>query len=322
MMISEDQKHKELPKLSLVVSVFNEEAILSEFIEEARRCLGELPAVVEYLFVNDGSSDRSGDIVLEAAALDANIKLINLSRNFGHEAAMIAGIDHSSGDAVICIDADLQHPLEKTGEMLNAFMQGYEIITMVRTENRDNSLVKRLTSLMFYRVLNMMSPQDFEPHASDYFLISKRLADIMKSQFRERIRFLRGYIQIIGFKKTKIHYVADKRRSGVSKYSLKKLFNLSLNAILGFSNLPLRIGILMGVVVGLFGFFVGGYSMVMKWQGNPPSGYTTIVVLISFLFAIQFFLIGIIGEYIGYIFIEAQKRPIYLVDTTTNCSVK
>lgn len=305
--------------ISLVVSVYNEEAVLYQFIGEALKYLGELPVTAEYIFVDDGSTDNSAGILLEAAAGNSDIKVICLSRNFGHEAAMIAGIDHSRGDAVICIDADLQHPLEKTGEMFRAFCDGYEIVTMVRTENRENSPLKRITSRMFYKILNIASPLDFEPNASDYFLVSKRVVSILKHQFRERIRFLRGYIQIIGFRKTRIEYVANRREKGESKYSLKKLVNLSVNAIFSFSNLPLRLGVLVGGAVGLFAFFVTTYSLVMKLHGNPPTGYTTIVVLVSFLFSIQFFLLGIIGEYIGYVFLESQKRPIYLVNTTVNC---
>jgi len=315
------QEADKVPVLSLVVSVFNEEAVLSQFIEEAMKHLGQLPVKAEYIFVNDGSSDNSANILMDAARINRSIKVINFSKNFGHEAAMIAGIDHSSGDAVICIDADLQHPLEKLGEMFSAFCNGYEIVTMARMENRENKLFKNITSRLFYNILNMVSPQDFEPNASDYFLLSKRVAAILKHQFRERIRFLRGYVQVIGFKKTRIEYIANQRKGGESKYSLKNLIVLSINAIFSFSNLPLRLGILVGSVVGLFAFFVTAYSIVMKLNGNPPTGYTTIVVLISFLFSIQFLLLGIIGEYIGYIFMESQKRPIYLVDTTINCSL-
>lgn len=320
-MVTLNQETNKVTVLSLVVSVFNEEAVLTQFIAEAVKHLGELPVKAEYIFVNDGSSDNSYAILKEASMTNRDIKVINLSKNFGHEAAMIAGIDHSSGDAVICIDADLQHPLEKIGEMFDAYCNGYEIVSMVRVANRENTLFKNITSRLFYNILNLASPQDFEPNASDYFLISQRVASILKHQFRERIRFLRGYVQVIGFKKTRIEYIANRREGGESKYSLKKLVVLSVNAIFSFSNLPLRLGILVGSVVGMFAFLITAYSIVMKLRGNPPTGYTTIVVLISFLFSIQFLLLGIIGEYIGYIFMESQKRPIYLVDTSDNCSL-
>lgn len=307
------------PRLSLVVSVFNEEEILPRFIAEAKACLAGLAVSVEFLFVNDGSTDRSGYLLEETAQQDQAVKVINLARNFGHEAAMIAGIDHASGEAVICIDADLQHPLEKITDMLSAFEQGSEVITMVRVGSGEKDRFRQLTSRLFYRVLNTVSPIGFEPNASDYFLISRRVAELLKSEFRERIRFLRGYIQIVGFRKTTLTYHAGKRSHGVSKYSLRKLFNLSVNALFLFSHLPLRLGIILGSLVSMFSILVGIYSIIMKLLGNPPPGYTTLVVLVSFLFAIQFFITGIIGEYIGYIFTEVQRRPLYIVDSRLNC---
>lgn len=279
-----------------------------------KKNLDKLDIDYEVIFVNDGSCDNSLEILKDIAMRDENVKIISLSKNYGHEAAMLAGIDHSSGDAVICMDADLQHPPSKIKEMLKKFQEGYEIINMVRVENKDAKLLKKITSKLFYRFLNKISPAKFEPNASDFFLISKRISDILKTEFRERIRFLRGIIQIIGFKRTTIEFVAPKRAGGKSKYSIIKLFKFSLTAISSFSNIPLHLGIIASVIVGGFSVIVGIYSIIMKMLGYVPPGYTTIVVLISFLFAIQFFLIGVIGQYLGYIYDENKRRPIYLID--------
>jgi dolichol-phosphate mannosyltransferase len=304
--------------LSVVVSVFNESAVLPRFLDEISAVIKQMPHSVEVIFVNDGSRDNSLVILEDAARSNKNFKIINLSRNFGHEAAMIAGIDHSSGDAVICMDADMQHPIVCIPAMLEALLQGNEVVLMTRSENKDTGLIKRCCNYIFYTVMNKLSPQGFIVNASDFFLISRRVVHILNCEFRERVRFLRGYIQIVGFKTKTLEFVAEKRWAGTSKYSSKKLFDLAVNALFIFSNVPLRLGLMLSLVVGGFSIIVGIYSIIMKFIGDAPSGYTTIVALISFLFAIQFLLIGIIGEYIGYIFLESKKRPIYIVDATQN----
>lgn len=250
-------------------------------------------------------------------ALNSNknkIKTISFSRNYGHEAAMLAGIDYSSGDAVICLDSDLQHPPAIIDEMYKTFLNGYDVINMVRKNNHGSTLSKKLTSKFYYWLFNKISPVKFEENASDFFLISQKVADILKKEFREHNRYLRGYIQIIGFKKTTMEFIAPKRGAGKSKYNLRKLFSLSLNSIFTFSYLPLRLGVIASLIVGFLGIGVAVYSIVMKFLGFVPPGYTTIVVLISLLFSVQFFITGVIGEYLGFIFTENKKRPIYIVD--------
>lgn len=305
-------------RLSIVVSVFNESSVLPHFLEDISVIIEQLHNPVEVIFVNDGSRDNSLEILENAASSNKNIKIINFSRNFGHEAAMIAGIDYSSGDAIICIDADMQHPITCIPDMLEAFMQGNEIVLMARSKNKDAGLFKRCCNYAFYAFMNILNPEGFIANASDFFLISRRVAHILNTEFRERVRFLRGYIQIVGFNTKILDFVAEKRKNGSSKYSLKKLFDLAVNAMFIFSNVPLRLGMILSLIVGAFSIIVGIYSIIMKFIGNAPSGYTTIVALISFLFALQFLLIGIIGEYLGYIFLESKKRPIYIVETTQN----
>jgi glycosyltransferase involved in cell wall biosynthesis len=304
--------------LSVVVSVYNEEKSLEIFWNETERHLRELDVKYEVIFVNDGSNDRSKDILRKISLNNKNIKVISFSKNFGHEAAMIAGIDYSRGDAVICMDADLQHPPSKIGEMAQKCREGYEVVTMMRKANEDADLIKKATSYLFYRILNMLSVVQLEPNASDFFLVSRKVANVIKDGFLERARFLRGLIQVVGFRMTSIEFSSSRRVAGETKYSLWKLFVFSVTAIVAFSNIPLRLGIFFGVLVGFLSIMVGVYSVVMKAMGYVITGYTTIVVLISFLMAVQFFILGIIGEYIGFIFNESKKRPIYIVEDEIN----
>lgn len=314
-----NENSKSLRKLSVVVSVYNEEKALREFYKETNKILEQIRKSGwehELIFVNDGSADNSLSILEELAKEDHDVKLISFSRNFGHEAAMIAGIDHSTGDGIICMDADLQHPPECIPQIIEKFSAGYEVINMVRTKNKSAGLVKNITSSGFYWLINHISDVHFEPNASDFFAISRHVAQVLKDNYREKVRFLRGYVQNVGFKKTNIEYEARARVAGESKYSIKKLFIFSINTILCFSNMPLKLGIYAGVFSAALGVIVMLYTLFTR-QG-APSGYATIVVLLCFMFAMMFLLIGIIGEYIAILFTELKDRPVYIVEKTEN----
>ena len=302
--------------ISVVVSVYNEEKALEDFFFYTSRVLEETGWDWELIFVNDGSADKSLSVLKGLAAQDKRVKLVSFSRNFGHEAAMIAGMDFSSGEVVVCMDADLQHPPACIPEILKKREEGYEVISMVRTKNRTAGLIKNITSSGFYWLINHISDVHFEPNASDFFAVSRRVARVMRENYRERVRFLRGYVQNVGFKRTTIEYEAGVRVAGESKYSLKKLFAFSINTILCFSNMPLKLGIYTGIFSALLGVGVMVYTLLTR-QG-APSGYATIVVLLCFMFAMMFVLIGIIGEYIAILFTELKDRPIYIVEETEN----
>ena len=302
--------------LSVVVSVYNEEKALEDFYREATGVLKGIAWEYELIFVNDGSGDQSLSILERLAAGDSNVKVVSFSRNFGHEAAMIAGLDYSRGDGIICMDADLQHPPECIPGILECFERGYEVINMVRTRNNTAGLVKNITSSGFYWLINHISDVHFEANASDFFAISRHVAQVLKENYREKVRFLRGYVQNVGFKKTTIEYEARARVAGESKYSIKKLFVFSINTILCFSNMPLKLGIYAGIFSALLGLLVMIYTLFTR--RGAPSGYATIVVLICFMFAMMFVIIGIIGEYIAILFTELKDRPIYIVDRTEN----
>lgn len=298
--------------LTVVVSVYNEEAALPLCHERLTEVLRESGRDYTLLFVNDGSRDRSAEILDRFAAEDTRVRVLHFSRNFGHEAAMIAGIDYAEG-AVICMDADLQHPPQCIPAILAKLDEGFDVISMVRTANRSAGIIKNITSSAFYGVMNALSGTRFEKNASDFFAVSARAAEVLRNDYRERVRFLRGYVQSLGFRSTALQYEAAERAAGQSKYSLAKLFRFSMNTIMSFSDLPLRLGIYAGIASGLLGLILLIYSIVMKVRIGAPAGYTTIIVVICFMFAVLFLILGIMGQYIGVLFEEVKGRPIYIV---------
>lgn len=299
--------------LSVVVSVYNEEQGIADFYNVLSTELSKLSCNYEILFVNDGSADGTLDLLRGFASADKTVRVINFSRNYGHESAMIAGIDYSKGDSIICMDSDLQHPPQKIAEMLRMKDNGFDIISMVRAERKDVGALHKMNSRLFYRLANSVSSVKLPENASDFFLISRPVADVLKTDFRERTRFLRGIIQMVGFSHTTLEYVAPERIAGKSKYSFWKLMKLSFSAISSLSNIPLRISLLMGILFGILSLVLIIYSIVMRFMETPVSGYTTLIVFLCAFACILFFVLGIIGMYIGYIFDEVKQRPVYIV---------
>ena len=304
--------------LSVVVSCCNEAEGLETFQHRFYQVMEGCAWAWELLFVNDGSTDGTLSLLRNMAAGDSRIRVISLSRNFGHEAAMIAGIDHAVGDAVVCMDADLQHPPVCLLEMLQKFDEGCDVITMVRSANPDTGVVHRAASRGFYRLLNAMSPVQFQENASDFFGLSRRTADILRTSYRERVRYLRGYVQSLGFRCCTLTYRAAHRAAGQSHYSLARLVHFSITTLCGFSDVPLKLGIYAGFAAGGMGVILMIYSIIMRICFDQPSGYTTIVVALCFLFALTLMVIGVIGEYISVLMQEVKGRPIYLVEETIN----
>ncbi len=299
--------------ISVVVSVYNEELSLARFYETTVGVLEHCSWDYELVFVNDGSADGSIDLLKGFADENKKVRVVNFSRNFGHEAAMIAGIDYASGDGIVCMDADLQHPPQSIPDIIQKFEEGYDVVSMIRTKNADACLIKRITSGAFYRVLNMMSPVKFENNSSDFFALSRPVAEVLRRDYREKVRYLRGYVQSVGFPKTTLEFQAQKREAGESKYSIRKLIKFSMNALCSFSDLPLKLGMYSGMFVALCGFILMIFTIVNKLVNGAPAGYSTIIVVLCFMFAVVLMVIGIIGEYIAVLFAEIKDRPIYIV---------
>ena len=309
-------------KISIIVSVYNEEEVLFEFYRETIKVLLLIDNPYEIIFVNDGSMDGSRSILFKIAKDDENVKVVHFSRNFGHEAAMIAGIDHAEGNYLVCMDADLQHPPTLLPEIIRRFEAGFDIINMVRTVNKSAGIIKNITSSAFYKIINRLSDMKLVSNASDFFGISKRVADVLRNSYREKTRFLRGYVQNVGFNTTNIDYEAGKRFAGESKYSIKKLFRFSINTIMTFSNLPLKLGMYAGGMAAFLAIIMMIYTVISFLRVGTPSGYATIICLICFMFSVLFFIVGIIGEYLGIILAEIKDRPIYIVEEKINFNKK
>lgn len=312
----------EKTKCSIVVSVFNESAVLQQFYSTLIGIIDTQNSDFEIVFVNDGSTDNSRQILDEFAEKDYRVRAIHFSRNFGHEAAMIAGIDYAKGDAIICMDADLQNPPQLIAEILKKYEDGNDIVTMVREDRADGGLYKRITSAVFYKIMNMMSDSKLQQNASDFFLISNKVADVLRNNYRERTRFLRGFIQTIGFKHTSLPYNAPKRAAGESKYSFIKLAHFAFNSLVSFSKAPLKLGIYSGLLFSMLSIVLIIFSFIMWIIDRPIGGYTTLIIFLSAFAGILLIVVGIIGYYIGFILDEVKGRPIYIVDNinskTTN----
>lgn len=305
-------------ELSIIISVYNEVGNLKSVVEQCINTCGIAKIDAEIILVNDGSLDGSSELINQLCVdYSGQVKAIHFSRNFGHEAAMIAGIDFAQSSAILCMDADLQHPPTLIPEMFSSLKKGSEVVLMKRNSRKDGGFNK-LLSKPFYYFLRKISRTDFIEGASDFFLISERVAKILRSNYRERNRFIRGFIQSVGFKREILPYDAPARYTGKSNYGMKQLVRLSTGAIAAFSNAPLHLSLLLGLIIGLFSMGVGIYSLVMYFIDKPVSGYTTLVVLISFLSGLQFILIGILGKYIGFLFDEIKKRPLYIVEKQVN----
>ena len=308
--------------LSIVISAYNEEENLAQYLEVTsgvlQNSLSQDVWDYELVFVNDGSVDQSRRILDGFAEKDKHCKVIHFSRNFGHEAAMIAGIDYAQGDFIVCMDADLQNPPELLPEMVDKFLKGADVVLMARAENKDAGWLKKMASELFYGVLNVLSGVKFERNVSDFFGISRRAADVLRKDYREKNRYLRGYIQQIGFSKTVMEYVAPERFAGESKYTIKTLFRIAMNTLNCFSVTPMRVGTVAAGISLVMTVFSFAYYIGFFIKNGYGSGTALLCSMITFLFSLLFLLLGTMGEYLGMLMLELKGRPIYIVEEMKN----
>ena len=300
--------------LDIIVSAYNEAASLPAFHVEATRLVAHLAAEgtdATIVYVNDGSIDESAGL-LDRFAAEPGVRVLHLSRNFGHEAAMLAGLDDCDADHAVFLDADLQHPPEVVRRAMAVARAGHDVVLM-RREAAPGGGLRRACNAAFYRGLAVISALPLEPDASDFFLVGRPVIDVLQREIRERTRFLRGLVQWVGFRRAVLSYTAAPRRSGRSKYHLGRLFSLARDATLAFSTAPLRVAFVAAIVMLLACLATAVYSLGGWWLGNPPSGYTTIMLFSTAVAAAQFGLLGILGEYIGQLVDEAKGRPVYIV---------
>jgi len=300
--------------LDIIVSVYNEAASLPAFHAEATRLVVHLAAEgtdATIVYVNDGSIDESPGL-LDRFAAGPGVRVLHLSRNFGHEAAMLAGLDDCDADHAVFLDADLQHPPEVVRRAVAVARAGHDVVLM-RREAAPGSGLRRACNAAFYRGLAVISALPLEPDASDFFLVGRPVIEVLQREIRERTRFLRGLVQWVGFRRAVLSYTAAPRTAGRSKYHLGRLFGLARDATLAFSTAPLRVAFIAAISMLLVCLATAVYSLGGWWLGNPPSGYTTIMLFSTAVAAAQFGLLGILGEYVGQLVDEAKGRPVYIV---------
>ncbi len=300
--------------ISIVVPAYNEEQVLPLFHARINEVLAPLAEYDwEIVFVNDGSTDATQQLIEELQEQDTRISSVNLSRNFGKEPAMTAGLEHALGDAVIVIDADLQDPPELIVQFLQAWEEGFDIAYARRTHRDGETWLKKATATRFYRVMGKLSNVQIPADTGDYRLMSRRTVDALL-KLREHHRFMKGLFAWIGFPAKPIDYRRDARAAGTTKFNYWKLWNFALEGITSFTIAPLKVSTYLGVLISLCAFFAGTWILfrTLLW-GNPVAGYPTLIVTILFLGGVQLLFIGILGEYLGRIYNETKGRPLYLV---------
>ena len=300
-------------KLTIIIPCYNEEKNILNVYTRLVEVLDKINYDYSLLFVNDGSTDNTQKILEELYQKDERVKVIELSRNFGKESALTAGLDYAEGDIVIPFDADLQDPPEVILELLKKYEEGYEIVNAVRRKRKGDSFLKRATAKLFYKLMRAISNIDIPENSSDFRLIS---GDALKAvrRLRERKRFMKGIFSWVGFKTANVYYDRQPRFSGKTKWNYFKLLELSMDGITSFSIVPLRLASLFGFIISILAFLFGIWIAFEKiFFGIPVPGYASVIVSILFLGGIQLIFLGIIGEYIGRIYEEVKKRPIYIV---------
>lgn len=301
------------PTLSVIVPVLNESEGLIEFHRRLTDVLDLQDFDAEILFVNDGSSDDSIDVINYLCERDRRVGVIDLSRRFGKELAMSAGLDHASGDAVILIDADLQDPPEYIPDMVAAWRNGFDVVAMQRADRSVDSLFKRVSARIFYRLLNWLSPVDIPPGVGDFRLLSRRAVDAL-TRLRERNRYMKGLYAWVGFNYIELPYRREVRHAGDSKWPFTKLLGLAIDGITSFSISPLRLASIAGLVTAT-GALIYGAVIIVKAvvYGGSVGGFSVLMVTITFLASVQLLSIGLLGEYLGRMFLETKRRPMYLI---------
>lgn len=300
--------------LSVVVPVFNEDAVIAEFNRRMTGTLRDLPLDWELIYVNDGSRDGTATLIREFLDNSPNIALLDLSRNFGKEAAMTAGIDHAAGDALVVIDADLQDPPELIPEMLRVFHSGdYDVVYAQRASRRGETLFKKTSAHLFYRIIGRLTGIDIPRDTGDFRLLNGRAIDALR-RLREHHRFMKGLFAWIGFRQVAMVYDRDARFAGETKFNYWRLWNFSLEGITSFTTAPLKVasyvGLLTSIGAAMYGLLIVIRTLVL---GNPVPGYPSLLVFILFLGGLQLLTLGIMGEYLGRIFNESKQRPLYFV---------
>lgn len=307
-----------MKRVSIVVPVYNEEDNIAHFVQSVEKVMETLPYAYEILFIDDGSRDRSREILREMGERDPHVQSIFLARNAGHQVALTCGTDHADGDAVITMDGDMQHPPELLPVLLAKWEAGYEIVQTVRLTTEGASIFKRLTSKYYYRLLNAMTDVEIQEGGSDFRLMDRK-AVLALRRYHEHARFIRGIVGAMGFRKTTVEFVAPERFAGQSKFSLHKMISFALDGILAYSVQPLRAAFYVGICSALLAVLLFLHVLYETLRGETVAGWSTIVVCSLFFGGMQMMMLGVCGEYIARILQEVKNRPLYLIASDNRC---
>lgn len=302
--------------LSIVLPTFHEEGNIASIYKQIIEVMKNATPL-EILFVDDGSKDQTFERIEELASQDSRVKGISLSRNFGHQTALLAGLQEVKGEQVIMMDADGQHPPELIPQLISKLSEGYDIVNTIRLETEGSGVIKKISSRWFYRIFNILSDIKIEPASADFRIMNRQSVDAFLT-IDEHDRFTRGLVSWMGFRQATLEYRADKRRSGKSKYSFRRMRLFAIDGVTSFSSKPLRISTIMGLItlIGGVGYMI--YAIVMFLMGNTNPGWTSLLITILIIGGIQLFSIGIVGEYLARIYNESKQRPHYFIRQRTS----
>jgi len=297
----------------VVIPAYNEQEVIAETYKRLTGVMAGMGEPYELIFVNDGSSDSTARLVAEFSSSDPSVRLINFSRNFGHMAAISAGMEYARGQAIFIIDADLQDPPEIFPQMAEKWREGYHVAYGKRIKRKGESLFKRLSAKVFYRFIRQLTTVDIPPDTGEFRLIDRKVCDAI-NKLPEKSRYIRGLVSWVGFKQTAVEYVREERFAGVTKYPLRKMITFAMDAITSFSHKPLKLATMVGFLISLLSFF---YMLYVFYQvfftDQTITGWASTVAIILFTQGIVLMLLGLMGEYIGRIYRELQNRPLYIV---------
>jgi polyisoprenyl-phosphate glycosyltransferase len=311
--------------IDLILPVYDEEEGLPIFHAALSGVLATLASrhTFRILYVLDRCRDNSLAVLQDIASRDSRVTVLHLSRRFGHQMSLIAGLDHSDGDASILMDCDLQHPPEIIPKLLEKFEQGFEVVQAIRTYDAKIHPAKQWTSRLFYNIQNSLSPIDIPVGAADFRLISRKVREVFQSSIREQNQFLRGLVQWVGFRQATVEFVSPPRVAGATKYRVLQLFTFSVTGITSFSKVPLRSAAVVGFIISVLSVLYGLFAItVYATVGHLPPGYTSLIVAVSFMGGLELTVLGIQGEYLAAVFDEVKRRPLYIVDEVFGRSVR
>jgi len=305
-----------MTRISVIIPVFNEEKNLSSVYNRCISVLDSIGESFELIFINDGSKDNTYQMVCQLSDKDARVKYINLSRNFGHQIAVSAGLDACCGNYAVIIDADLQDPPELIGNLYAKAQEGFDVVYAKRQLRKGETFFKSITAKFFYRLLKKITTINIPVDTGDYRIISRKVINVLK-QMPEQQKFLRGQIAWVGFNQTAVEYQREERNAGTSGYTVKKMIRLAMDGITSFSNLPLRIATIAGFIVSGITFCVALYALYSRFISKDyVPGWTSIIISVLFIGGVQLITIGIIGEYISRISSNVRNRPLYVISDT------